>query len=179
MLSLSSSEMLALWRRALGFETLRTDCSVEAVEGIDIDAAISLRMRQWYLDLLDSADPDLLPVSDIAPQASLSQPQNDGSAIICLPENARRVLSLRLNRWMRYASPRTPDSVSDILALMASPYGRPGIYSPLAVLLPHALMVAPAQSDSIASLLAVIDPGPESYILDESLLALIPKTLKP
>ena len=71
-ITLTREEMLALWRRMRTVEPLRLDCSVGRTDSVDIDAILDGEMRLWYLNLLDSADPDLLPVENVADAADCS-----------------------------------------------------------------------------------------------------------
>lgn len=170
MLTLSSADMLAIWRRALGYDIQRTDCTVEIYEGINVDAQISDRMRQWYLHLLDTAPESMVPVDDFAPRAEV-QPLGDGGAFIPMPRGARRPLSVKLSEWVNPAPVLSRHDEALRLQRMASPFARPGRHHPLAVVEGNGIRVYPAgESSRIERLLAVADPGPSSYILDESLL---------
>lgn len=164
----TSTEMLALWRRALGLEIARTDCTVEVFEGIDLNADILSRMRRWYLSLLDTAPPELLPVADFAQTATIT-PRSDGGCDIALPAKARRILAVKLSGWKNQAVPLSLTDALPRLVRMASPFAGPGPCQPLAILEAGSLRVYPA-ADKIELLLAVSDPGPEAYILDETLL---------
>lgn len=154
--TLTHDEMLKLWRTAAGLEPRRSDCRVERVEGLDADAVIEPRMRSWYLRLLDTAPPHLLPVAD----------------------GVRRLLSLRLTGWMRPAGPADEAEASRRAALALNPYLRPGPHSPLCITHGRRLTAAPFEDgDIVAEAMAVTDPGSALYILDESLLETIPDIL--
>ena len=152
MITLSHSEMLARWRRALGLSTLRTDCSIEAVEGIDIDAVITDKMRKWYLDLLDSADPALLPVERITADFG----------------RARRILEVKFSGWKRAAVPLTSSEAIPFLSRRSNARRCPTPEHPVAVLTPKG--IHPYPEGNLEYIVGVIDPGPDVYILDESLL---------
>lgn len=171
---MTRSEMLACWRRALAIDPTPAGCTVAMFEGIDTDAVIGHHMRQWYLRLLDTADPALLPVDDIARDTTLAAAAD--SATVILPADVRRVVDIRLQGWARAVAPLARDSPEAVrrLARMASPYARPGAGEPLAVQLPGRLFVAPVDMPVISSLRVIRDPGPDTYILDESLLSTIP-----
>lgn len=164
----SSEEMLALWRRELGYDTRRNDCSVSVYEGIDIDDMLRRRIRAWYLGLLDTADPALVPTDDFAVQA-IATPLPDGGSFVALPDGARRPLAVMLDTWSRPVAPVSPDDAAPRLGRMASPYGQPGRRSPLAVAVPGGIRCYPS-GRLVMSLLAVSDPGPDTYILDDTLL---------
>ncbi len=176
MASYTQSQMLALWRRALGFDTLRTDCSIEVFDGIDLDTVILERMRRWYLGLLDTADPSLLPISEIA--TSLV-PEAAGSIGVSmqLSEIHRRIVAVHAASWNYAVAPSEPDYAAMRLQFSSSPYARPSSGSPLAWVRAGVLSLAPCKLGEALSIRAVVDPGPDMYILDDSLLSTIPTTL--
>lgn len=156
----SHQEMLKIWRRNIGLEPLRADCTIEAYEGIEINDIIGRRMRKWYLELLDTAPAHLLPLEDVGAQSSVA------GRVVSLPANARRPLSVKLKGWPRAA----------LIAVEARParispnYGDiSGRRWPTARRAGGVLEVSP-EGTAVESLVAVVDPGPDTYILDESLL---------
>lgn len=172
----SSDELLSIWRRRLGLDTVRTDCSVKVYEGIDLDDLLRRSLRQWYLDLLDSAPHHLLPVSDIASEATVNNAFDTTWSDIQLPASARRPLSVRLKGWNVETNVISHDEASNILCRMASPFGRPGPNAPLAIRRENGISATPA-SDSVLSVRVVNDPGEAEFILDESLLSTLPSCL--
>ncbi len=177
MITLTHHQMLAEWRRVLGLAPALTGCTVEIVGGINLEPDISRAMRIWYLAQLDTAPLHLVPHRDIASQATLIRGQQ--LARVSLPASVRRVVSVRLSGWHAAAAPVAADTAAPRIARLASPFGRPGNAQPLAAFLPEGLAVAPAAPDAVVeSLIAVVDPGPETYVLDESLLATIPADLQ-
>ncbi|MDO4319692.1 MAG: hypothetical protein Q4C34_03880 [Bacteroidales bacterium] len=173
----TKSQMLSLWRNALGIDTLRSDMTLSRVDGIDIDAYIGRRMRLWYLGLLDTAPLDRLTLTDIA--AGVTAVADGCCARIDLPDGCRRVASVALAGWQRAVGPVGGDEARRVMARAASPYTLPGICEPAVVACGRSLLCMPATTPTVASLMAVIDPGPESYVLDESLLATIPQSIDP
>lgn len=167
--------MLELWRRSLGFAPRRAGCSVTVYEGVDYDDLIERRMRQWYLHLLDTADPRLLPTADLASKAAVSIGEDSDWAVVALPDEARRPLSVRLRGWLADAKVITPLEADHAVARMASPYAKPGPRTPLAVFDGHSIRVTP-RTGIVDSLIAVVDLGEDEYILDSSLLSTIPTT---
>ena len=170
MTTLSQSEMLALWRRNLGLEPRRTDCSITAYEGIDIDDIILRQMRRWYLNLLDTLDPHLIPTADVAARAAIS-PRQGGGCEVKPPVGVRRPLTVKLRGWQFHA-PVLRNVSPERLGSFRSPFLKPGPRTPLAVLSPDGTILAFPAGDVIEELRAVIDPGPDTYTLDESLLPL-------
>ncbi len=174
----TQQEMLDIWRRCMGFDIIRNDCTIDTFDGIDTDATLIELIRQWYLTLLDTADPRLLPVEDIASQLS---PVEYSPEIICLelPDTCRRVTEVYSSDWIAPIAPADADDalIKMRFARMASPYARPGLGSPLAAVRSRNLILSPCSSDSILSVKAVVDPGENSYILDKTLLSTIPNYL--
>lgn len=169
-LTLTKSEMLALWRRVHGLDPLRADCTVEAVDGIDIDAWLEPKMRRWYLRQLDTASPALLPVRELARSCSVAATSSALSPVT-LPDGVRRVISVKLQGWKRPVEPLAWVDAAPRLARLASPFCQPGPCEPMAVIRADgALLVAPVKVPAVESLRAIIDPGPETYIIDETLL---------
>lgn len=167
----TKSQMLEIWRRNAGLSTRRPDCSVEVYEGIDFDDILVREMRRWYLGVLDTAPVAQVPVRNFAFDATLlsdvklSPPRS----LAVMPGNARRPLSVRLDTWLTDAVPVTPEEARTRLERLASPYSAPGPRTPLAVIVPEGLMLFPA-GNLLRSLMAVSDPGPDEYVLDEALL---------
>ena len=177
MTSFSSSEMLAYWRRALGFDTSRPDCDISIYEGIDVDGIIRVRMRQWYLRQLDTALPCMVNHEDVASRCSMAPSKHVAdAALITLPADARRPMSVKLSGWEVPAPVVTPSEAAQRIKRMASPFGRPGCCDPLALKTEAGIEVYPARG-TLQSLRAVVDPGEDLYILDEFLLETIPNSL--
>lgn len=168
----TSTEMLALWRRALGLETVRREGSSEVDEPFDMEALISGKMRRWYLNLLDTADARLLPVTDVAAQAETTAIGADG-ARITVPDRTRRVLAVKLQGWENAAPVLTPEEAAGRLRMLSTPYCRPGKHRPLAVGMADGVHAYPFTGNA-ESVTAILDPGPPAYTLDETLLDTIP-----
>lgn len=178
LLTLTHSEMLKLWRTAAGLEPLRSDCRVERVEGLDADAIIEPRMRAWYLHLLDTAPAGLLPVADVADEIVLTPGLGRAAATATLPARVRRLLSVRLTGWRNQALPSAVGDASRRCAMSLNPYLQPGPCHPMCVAGGRRLELRPFEDgDIVLEATAVVDPGSESYVLDESLLATIPDIL--
>lgn len=169
----TAAEMSALWRRYLGFETLRTDCAVSTFHGIDLDAWIAMQMRIWYLGLLSTAAIDLIPTAITAPQAVAPL----GSGVFAsLPGGFRRPFAVDVEGIGSIAiEPGDSLKARRRIDLARWPLAAPGSSSPVAYDTPQGIFIAPASTSSKISIHAVRDPGPSTYILDESLIATIPK----
>lgn len=168
-------DMLKLWRTRAGLEPSRTDCRIEIVEGIDADAFIEPAMRAWYLRLLDTADPALLPVDDVHHDISLTVCPGHEAVEGELPSSVRRLLEVRMTGWLNSAIPCTPVAQPRRHALALNPYSAPGPTHPLCSLDGRRICMRPFTDDGDVLVLAraVVDPGPDRYILDDSLLSTI------
>lgn len=176
----SDSQMLAIWRRALGFEAALADASVERTDGIDLDAWLRHRMRQWYLHCLDTAPLEKLVLTDVAADASAllgPDPHNTVSGSVTPDQGWRRIVSVRLFGWHRPAEPLEGPDGRAALERMACRFTAPSVQDPVAVLTPGRLIVAPVVRPLVESLLVVADTGPDIYSLHESLLKTIPSQL--
>ena len=167
------SQMLAIWRSALGLDTPYADCSVEQFVGINVNDLIAQRMRQWYLNLLDTADPALLPTADIAARCTRVARQNNATAIT-VPDDCRRVLHIRAASWL---TPIPPEADTARAALLGHPFASPSARRPIAIASLRSIIVAPCAPADALEVVAVVDPGEQYYTLDDSLLVTIPSTL--
>lgn len=171
----TKTEMLAIWRDALGLNPVNSNCNISSVESLDIDHRLCQLMRQLYLNILDTADPRLCPVTDATRQADLSRRGLFG--LITLPEGARRALSVKMSEWINPVPVQPYVDVMDRVRRMASAFARPGCHEPLAYNGAQGVMVAPAQG-TVEHFIVIADPGEELYILDEVLLSTIPECLR-
>lgn len=185
-ITLTQAQMLSLWRRAQGLEPTAAAVSLEQWDSIDTEAQLALRMRQWYLRLLDTGDETLVATSDISTQISLRR-VGDGLYAATLPATCRRLLRLNITDECG-TSMVVPDAdavpetaVTRYHRRRANPWGAPAFVPVRACVRGHSLVVAcghgPGGADTLPAVSeaqAVIDPGDETYILDEAALATIP-----
>lgn len=171
-ITLTPDEMLDRWRLYRAMEPLRADCEVERLDGLDTDTILRIQMRAWYLDLLDFGDPARLAPVDVASRAML-QPENDGSAVITLPFDCRRLLELKVEGWhtpARITAPGTPLAIEQL-----NPYTRGNCHSPVAVVDRFRCRIYPLPSTGagIEYALGAVAPADGSYSMDDSALNLI------
>lgn len=177
MKNFSENEMLAVWRRRLGYDEARTDCTIERYDGHDINGRLREAMRVWYLRLLDTADPRLLPHGAVVPAAVHAC--GSRQLLIELPAGCRRPLLMHAARWERPAAPAADPRALAGLRRLASPFGWPDESCPAVCLLPDGrLVAAPLEEADAFTLDAVAEPADGSYVLDESLLETIPDHLE-
>jgi hypothetical protein len=168
----SEAQLLERRRTLAGLEPLRTDCTIECVDGIDVDTLLKQQLRQWYLDLLDKGDLRQLALQDVASQLTLLC-RSDGGADITLPETCRRLIAIRMGTWLHEAEVVKAADAKRRLAMVGNSYCRPGVNTPLAVDFGGGrITVYPAEPGmNIVTATAAVDAGPGKYIFDESALA--------
>lgn len=175
-LTLSSQQMLQVWRKAAGLEPYLDSCSVESFDGIDVNSRLTTLMRRWYLALLDDAPPALLaPPSDASSLVTLG-PVRAGRAALLTDSSVRRLISVRLSSWQRPATVLAASEAKAAIAMLDNPYCAAGPVSPLAWRdAAGVVCVSPAaDGDTLAEASAIIDPGDDCYILDELALTSVP-----
>lgn len=176
-ISLTTDEMLDVWRLHRALLPLREDCVVERLDGIDLDMYLRREMRNWYLDLLDTAAPEMLKVTDIAGQ-TMVKPLADGSGVVTLPERCRRVVEVKLDGWERPA--RIVDVAElPVVSWQQNPFTRGDAAEPIAIHDCGSLQLYSIPDNvtnpRLLSLKCVVEPDEGLYELDERALTLIPK----
>lgn len=141
--------MLDLWRLAAGLVPAEAEASVERFDSLDIDRRLEIAMRAWYLDLLDNA-----PVRYLAPG-----------------DISRRLV------WRRDSFSLPVDFVCSGRDLVVPADGYVFTRSTCSPLCYGAVPPEPGGASAFRVpevVLAITDPGEETYILDDSALYLIP-----
>lgn len=159
------NQMVTLWRQRAGLIPLRTDCTIEVEEGIDVDRALTARIRQWQLRALDTAPTNLLEVKDIADMCSARR-TTQGTTVITLPDDCRRVVAVQMASWRL---PLAPISAEQAQVSSVMPDNRYAAATPTAIASPGMLTIYPAEA-AVAAIYAIMDPGPETIVCDERLL---------
>lgn len=179
-LTLSRQEMLKRRRLAAGLEPLRTDCTVELTEGLDVDRMLLDGLRKWYLTLLDTAPREMLAPDHIRSNMLYPVEGKAGGVRIMLPAACRRVFDLKLQHWSRPAPVLPRTELDTVVSRQLNPYTAATCDRPVAVYVPgaegaDAVYAWPAGAGAkVETLCGVLDPGEEAYVLDESALALMP-----
>lgn len=160
---LTKSAMLDLWRLMRADEPLRLDCTLTRTDGVDYDQRLETEMRTWYLALLDEGAEELLAPVNIAAKALLNT-SADGLTVITVPEEVRRVLSLKFSDW---DSPIIPDSeASEVINRAANPF----CHQPMAACQsPRVILVSNARGE-LTELNCATDLGEETYCFDDRAL---------
>lgn len=178
MMTLSQKQMLAQWKMRHYLEPLREDCSEVRDDGVNIDYLVALEMRDWYLNLLDTAPLRMVSVTDIIQEVAVDNRPDNGAVVINLPEACRRVVSIWLSGIAQEIIPITDLSDYRVI-LQQSEYSRGGKCIPVAVLSDAGLLTiygydSDGNPPEIEHLYAVMCPEDGVYILDESALKTIP-----
>ena len=176
LLNLNVSELLEYRRTMAGLEPALLDFTVERMDGIDISHIIAMRLRNWYLNLLDTAPAALLPVRDVASQAIVAPGQLNGTSIVTLPDGARRPVAIRMAGWNTAVPVLGVECLDRVVLLQNNPFTAATASYPIAVAdaasITGVLVFPSAQAVQQAT--AVMDPGEGTFILDESLIASMP-----
>lgn len=173
--------MMSHWRRAQGLEDKRLDCSVEIFEGVDVSARMAVEMRQWYLRLMDSGPLEVLVVRDIA--GRLGSLAYDGLGwSTALPADVRRPVSVTIEGSGPVPVWRAgydDERIETFLRRADCPWLRGNGVAPVAIAAAGRITVyTGADPVTVTSLLAVTDPGEETFEFDEKALSLIPGSQK-
>lgn len=173
----TKDEMTRLWRERAGLEPAVTGCSVTRHDGIDVDAIIERRAREWYLGLLNGGERRCLAEEDIAPRVNFVTDSNNIGRC-ALPLDVCRVFEVRMAGWLSSAKV-VAEPPARLLAMLDNPYCRLSPSCPAAWTEGNTLCVAPASQMRAAltdavTILAAVDPGDGCFILDECALATIP-----
>lgn len=171
-MKLSTEEMLHQWRMRRALEPLRSDCVVQRADGIDLDPLLKMEMRDWYLNLIDTAPIEMLAPEDICADVALVV-KSDGSAEVALPERCRRVVEVRLEEWDRAAHIVKPGSRQ--ARCQQSRYSRGGAVEPVAIVENGSMRLYSVLSSApkLVKLLCVVEPEDGYYTFDERALATI------
>ena len=179
---LSRADMLRRCRIGGGLEPVRHDFDVEITDGVDVDAALSLRLRDWYLALLDKGDRSLLAPDDISGAVSLATITGgcaDGTRII-MPDMCRRVFDVKLRGWLHAVEVLPADEFDRVKFLQFNPYTAATAATPVAVFMAGAgggaapdVAAWPAAAE-VVLVNAAMDPGEELYVMDEAALGTLP-----
>ncbi len=176
--SFTTEELLSEWSLRKGFEPLRNDCQVTRTDGIDLRRLMVRDMHAWYMDLLHTAPPRLLPVSDLAATVPVSAGA-DGSATIHLPANVVRVVEVRLAGWQRSGAIVTDMTSAEAVA-QTNPYSRAGCCAPVVLVDGAVLRLYSPPADGtlrLESLLCIELPAEGLYRLNPEALGLIPAAI--
>ena len=175
-LTLTHQQMLAQWMLRRHLLPMRGDIEVVTQYGYDMEQLCTLHMRDWYLNLLATASPDLLAVEDIAPEVTMTV-DADGVGTVALPADVVRVLGVESDEWLHPATVVT-DPQSPLAMMQRGYYSRGGAFAPGAIVEAQRLRLYTFDDslpdNRLSRLLCVRVPADGTYRLDERALSLIP-----
>ncbi len=168
----SKADMLALWKRRHLLVSPRTDGAVSRHDNVEVDAMCIEAMRLRYVELLATAPARLLVPQNVAINAKLTRTYQ-GTGYLTVPDNVVRVLSVKLSGWERAAPVTDADAAQR--RLEGNRYACGGVAAPVAVARSKGVIELYALPHSrslplVESVTAIVDPGPELYVMDEELL---------
>lgn len=126
------NELVVEWKTRNGLTPLRVDAAVTRHDAFEIDEYAARVIRQWYEELLDTADVALLDVDDITDRVTIDE-YAGGVAVMRLPEGCRRLVEVTMSQWRGPATMVT-DPGSEAALRQRSVYTRGGACRPVAVL---------------------------------------------
>lgn len=172
---LSEQEMLALYKTMTHLTEVRRDCVVERDDGIDLDGWLTLRLQQWYAELLTTAPVEWLPVEDVRADVTMSV-DTCGVVTATVPPQCVRPVEWRLEGWntsvTHFMSPQDP-----LVRLQLNPWTRGNACHPAATDHGDHLVlysVPPESVPALAMARCVVCPANGRYRFHQSALATLP-----
>lgn len=168
----SSAELREYVRTLAGLTPMRADCVIEYTDGIDVDAMIDSRLRQWYIKLLAEGPRELLAEQDLAAGASVSVGGAPASGCtVRLPGSCVRVFELKLSSWQHPVVILGAEALGKVVECQRNPFTRATPESPVAVMAPGGRSVFAWPSDTtVGALSGVSDTDDGTYSMDEAAL---------
>lgn len=130
---------------------------------------------------MDEGDLRLIgPATEARDLVKVSLAAGSRSASVSADQSVRRLISIRLSGWERAATVVSRCEAARFLKLEENRYSRAGTASPSAIIDEAGkVTVTPATGITVVSALAIVDPGPDNYVLDERALDTIPSIFTP
>lgn len=169
---LTKQQIRLLARQILGFEHSLVSANIEQTDGIRVDDLIDKAIRAWYLDLLDNGDIAML-VPQTPEHLSVTLSRTCDGAQLTLPDSVRRVLFVHHEGWKRAANVLPASELQRIVSRQRNPFTAATPYTPVAVEDPDCrhIVTFPTPENANGAVTAVIDPGDDDFIFDESAIA--------
>ena len=173
--------MLERFRLAGGFEHLRSDCVIEATDGVDMNGLIEEQLRRVYTELLLTGPRELTVAEDVAAELSDASYLGFNLGRVELPADVVRVFEIKLESWDTPADVRPAEERDDLRMRADNAYTTPKTRYPAAVASEdgRTITVSPAGSPrTVVYARGVRDPGPDKYTLEEAGLTWIFERMK-
>ena len=176
-ITMSEAEMLDLWKLRLNLYPALRDCVIEREDGIDMDAQLKLRIREWYARMLKDLPLEHLPKEDIKDR--LKCLIKNGVMQVSLPNNFIAPISFQLESWERPVT-KFWNADSFMAQLQYDELTRGGQENPIAIWIPNKVMLYSAVDgdDKLIQAYSAIMPQDGTYIMAEYMLDTIPNTMK-
>lgn len=177
--SYSEAEMLQLWKTKMNLQPALRECVIERADGVDIDELLTMHIRLWYANLLETAPAEWLPQENFA---TILRPQADdnGRVDVVLPSRSVRPVVWKLQEWKcpitEFHSPE-----SAVAKLQQSPYMRGNPSAPVGVLCANKLCLFSATPSCNARIdmgFCVVKPETGEYLIHKRALSTIPTSLE-
>lgn len=173
--------MLERFRLAGGFEHLRSDCVIEATDGVALNGLLEEQMRRVYTELLLNGPRELTASEDVSECLPDAVYHGTNTGRIELPADVVRVYEIKLESWEATAEVQGPDESEALRMLADNAYTAPTTHSPAATtgMDGRTIIVSPAWSPrGVVYARGVRDPGPDKYTLEEAGLTWIFERMK-
>ncbi|MDE6310519.1 MAG: hypothetical protein K2L96_01715 [Muribaculaceae bacterium] len=180
-ITLSKGEMLERFRLAGGFEHLRSDCAIEATDGVDINALIEEQLRRIYTELLLTGPRELTAPEEFGATMKDAAYLGTNTGLVELPADVVRVYEIKLESWETTADVKDAEEAEALKMRADNQYTAPTTRYPAAATGSdgRTIVVSPAGSPRTVSMArGVRDPGPDKYTLEEAGLSWIFERMK-
>lgn len=171
----SAAELREYVRTLAGLTPMRADCVIEYTDGIDVDAMIDFRLRQWYIKLLAEGPRELLAVHDMAAGATVTDAGAPASgSVVRLPPTCVRAFELMLASWQHPVPILGAEALGKMAGCQRNPFTRATPHAPVAVMAPDGMSVfAWPPGSTVAALSGVSDTADGTFSMDEAALLLL------
>lgn len=170
MIKLSKEEMLKEWKLRKGMIPFSTSIlQITRADSGSIDEMLQSEIDDWYADLLSREAPELLPQRNFASEVAIID-NGDLSIDIELPDDAVRVVSIRMSGWKRPAR-IIENSDSALARMQTSRYVSGKTSDPIAVKRGRRLtLYGKSDAGKLIELICVAPPSDGSYEMARQLL---------
>jgi len=95
----SEEELLEMMMERLGVYVEPCGVEITSQQGENLQRSLRQRLRARYLQLLETGNPELLPVRDISMQSGTFGKVDGGVGVIELPDSVLRVVEVKMAEW--------------------------------------------------------------------------------
>lgn len=169
-LHLTPTQMLEQWRLHRGLHPLANGLSVTAASDTPLDTLMMSEIEAWYQRLLTDGPEEWNDPVEYSANIHLPSTLAGEGVTFQLPENAVRLLAVRLTGWQCDAriitDPRSPEALRQL-----DPYTRATLSAPVAVVHPGGFVTLwPSTGDNIPDTLRCTARRDDMYHFDQAAL---------